>query len=71
MTVAGNSELTAGQMVNLIVPSRVIMDREPGDAYDLNENLSGAYIIKDVQHIFMNGVYTSIATLVRSNYAGK
>ena len=47
------------------------MDREPGDAYDLNENLSGAYIIKDVQHIFMNGVYTSIATLVRSNYAGK
>tara|TARA_R110001592_G_scaffold242386_2_gene503028 strand:+ start:2359 stop:3663 length:1305 start_codon:yes stop_codon:yes gene_type:complete len=71
ITVAGNSELTAGQVINITVPSRVITDREPGAAYDLNENLSGVYIIKDVQHIFVSGIYTSIATLVRSNYAGK
>lgn len=69
ITVPGNSELTAGLLIKLIVPSRV--QSNDGKVFENDDNLSGLFIIKDVQHIFTQKMYSNIVTLVRSNYAGK
>jgi hypothetical protein len=69
ITVPGNCELTAGLLINLIVPSRVNTDKQ--GELENDENLSGTFIIKDIQHIFSQQLYSNIITLVRSNYAGK
>ena len=69
ITVPGNCELTAGLLINLIVPSRIKKDKQT--EFENDENLSGVFIIKDIQHIFTQQMYSNIITLVRSNYAGK
>ena len=71
VTIPGNSDMSAGKLFNLQVSNRLKVDLDSGAAMALDENLSGLYLIKDVQHIFDSLIYTNIITLVRSNYAGK
>ena len=63
LEVPGNSALTAGNLINIIIPASI----EEGENLKMDQRFSGKYVIAGLTHIYKREGLTSRLYLVRDS----